>query len=322
VLAAALVMLACSISYAAYSWQFSSVREKDWRPLESKVNDVDRESKRLIADEEAALKKFKETKEHGDHLVNNLEGRKHWLEFLSAINGCLPKDDKPMPSTTDPAELRTIIMHRNQMLVTNLDSQQMEDVGRWFTLVKPWYHPVLDSPGAPPLSDPSSGAVSGGAATPGGNTGAVSSDGPSGPGMIVQLYGRHYHNADDDKEGEGAQYVRNTLIKALASKKMHDLGVSYPVLIKPEPISVHAIPIPSPKRKGSDAGLVGGDASATDEKIVDVHVKRFRFRVQFVWQPKSLADQVAPPAGTANTVSASPATVAPTTPPAAAPKKP
>ena len=94
----------------------------------------------LIADEEAALKKFKETKEHGDHLVNNLEGRKRWLEFLSAIDECLPKDDKPMPSTTDPAELKTAIMHRNQLLVTNLDSQQVDDVGNWFAAVKPWYH--------------------------------------------------------------------------------------------------------------------------------------------------------------------------------------
>ncbi|MEI8373415.1 MAG: type IV pilus assembly protein PilM [Planctomycetota bacterium] len=315
VLAAALVMLACSISYLAYSNQFSSVKERNWKPLESKVSDVDRESKRLIADEEAALKKFKETKEHGDHLVNNLEGRKHWLDLLSAVDECLPKDDKPMPSTTDPVELRKIIMQRKQMLVTNLDSQRVEDVGRWFTLVKPWYISVLDSPGSPPLGDPSSGAVSGSTATPGGNAGAVSSVGPSGPGLIVQLYGRHYHNADDDKEGEGAQYVRNTLIKALASKKMHDLGVSYPVLIKPEPISPEEIFIPGPKRKGGDAG--GADVSAGTEK--KVNVKRFRFRVQFVWQPKSLTDQVPPPAGAATAVSETPTTA---TPPAAAPKKP
>ncbi len=120
--------------------------ESAWKPLESNVTDVDRKSKKLKTEEDEALKKFKETKEHGDHLVNNLEGRKRWLEFLSAIDECLPKDqddkDGRCRSTTDPDALKTAIMHRNQLLVTNLDSQQVDDVGKWFAAVKPWYLPV------------------------------------------------------------------------------------------------------------------------------------------------------------------------------------
>ena len=61
-------------------------------------------------------------------------------------------------------------MHRNQLLVTNLDSQQVEDVGKWFAAVKTtWYYPVPGLPGAPPLGDAvGRAALPAAAATPGG----------------------------------------------------------------------------------------------------------------------------------------------------------
>ncbi|MGO9108787.1 MAG: type IV pilus assembly protein PilM [Thermoguttaceae bacterium] len=316
VAAAALVMLACTVSYTAHSMQFSAVKESQWKTLEDGANNVDRQSAGLIADEAAALKKFKETKDHGDHLVNDLERRKHWLEFLSAVNECLPKDDTPMPSTTDPTQLRTAIMHRKEMLITNLDSQQVDDVAKWFAAVKQWYSKIDGAPGAPPVGESSAGPAPGGAR-------GGSSAGPSGAGRIVQIYGRHYHNADDDVDGQ--MYVRNTLMKNLASKKMLDMGVSFPVLIRPGGVGPEEIVIPSPKRSGSDAGaappaglpmLGGGDAPSTDAKV---QVKQFQFRVQFVWQPKSATEKAALLADAASTVSPAPATVpGPTPRPAAA----
>ncbi len=335
VAAAALVMLACTISYTAHSMQFGTVKQSVWNPpqnpLESKVADVDRQSKALIADEQAALDKFKKTKEHGDHLVNNLADRKRWLEFLKAVDECLPKDAQAMPSTTEPDALTVAIMHRNQMLVTNLDSQQVEDVGKWFAAVKTWYLPVPDSAGAPPLGDASSAAAPGAAAPGGGPAPAGGGEGPAGPGLIVQISGKHYHNADD--EPDAAHYVRQTLIKALASEKMHAMGVSYPVLINPEAIGLEPIVIPSPKRRGSGPGdnkpaggmgpiIGGGDPGAAAGAEKTVQVKRFHFRVQFVWQPKSATDQAAPPAGGTTVASAAPTAASPPTSPAATPKKP
>ena len=44
----------------------------------------------------------------------------------------------------------------------------------------------------------------------------------------MQIYGKHFHNAKDQKE-KSSQYVYSTLLTNLASKEMHDLGVSYPV---------------------------------------------------------------------------------------------
>ena len=140
----------------------------------------------------------------------------------------------------------------------------------------------------------------------------------------MQIYGRHYHNADD--EDDGIQYVRKTLMKNLASQKMFDMGVSYPVLIKPGPILPAEIPIPSPKRRGDDTGAAlpaggmsgGGDAAtATEQKV---QVKQFVFRVQFVWQPDLARKKAALPANAAGAVSTATATTAAPTAAAATPR--
>ena len=147
VVAAAVLMLACTISYAAHSMQYGSVTEKpDWAPLESNAASVNSNSTTLVGDETTAMKKFAETKEKGDHLINNLSERDRWLKFMAAVNSCLPKDANPLPAITDQEVLRKAIMHRNQVLVTNLDSQPVEDTAQWFSGVKSWYFPIAGAP--------------------------------------------------------------------------------------------------------------------------------------------------------------------------------
>jgi type IV pilus assembly protein PilM len=333
VAAAAAVMLACTVSYAAYALQFNAVKEGDaknpvsWKAAEERATAVQGQSKKLQDEYAAAKKKYDDMKAKGDRLVNNLQNRKRWLEFLTALDKCVPpypgKDGKiqfePMPTGSDPDDLRKQIMHRNQLLVTNVDSQPVEDVGKWFGLVKTWYRPVPGQPGAPSLGDApaeaSPAAASPAAVAAGGAAAAAPADGPTGSGIIVQIYGSHYHNARDVVGG--APYVYETLIKALASKEMHDLGVSYPVLIKPAPNVNKDIVIPGPKRSGGAAtsgpigpgpmpigpppdgkGGMGGtaDSSGEDKKFT---AECFEFRVQFVWQPKSAGDQLAASAGAA-----------------------
>jgi len=322
VAAAALVMLACTVSYAAYAMQSRSVREAEWKTQENAAKSVVSRSSSVISNKDAALKKFLETKQRGDHLINNLDGRKLWLKFLSALDECPPRDDKAMPATTDRNELRNAIMQRNQMLITNIDSQQVDDVGKWFAATKQWYHAVPGAPGAPALGD-----APGGTPAPAGNA-APPANGPTGPGLIVQVYGRHYHNAEGAKL-DGAQYVIQTLITNLASAKMHDLGVSYPVLVRPEKIVAEEIVIPSPKRRpnagkpdGSGMGMGATDADSAAAADKPVIVSSFTFRVQFVWQPKLATDQMAQATGATTAAGAGPATIparpVPTVPPATA----
>jgi type IV pilus assembly protein PilM len=354
VAAAAGVMLACTISYTAYALQFNAVKPSLWDGAIQKADSVQGESKRLQGEYEAAKTKFDATKGKGERLVSNVQDRDRWLKFLTALNECLPpypgKGGKivvePPPSATDEKELKTQIMKRNQLIVTNIDSQQVDDVSKWFAVMKDkqWYRPIPGKPGAPdPGGTPAAAAVGAAAAT-------APSDGPTGPGTIVQIYGRHFHN--DPNGVAGAAYVYNTLLSALASQKMLDLGVSFPVLIKPETIDYEEIIIPGPKHDNGNApgGVVGGpmigpmgpgmDASGADSGEKHVTVHRFKFRVQFVWQPDKAAGKVsvpakstpaapatpATPAGAPVTappaVPASPAAVAPATPPAATPATP
>jgi type IV pilus assembly protein PilM len=313
VAAAAIVMLACTITYTAHSLHSATVRQSDWKTPEAAADSAVKKSGDLIKEEGDAKTKFDDIKKKGDHLINNLGGRKRWMEFLAAIDACLPEDKTEPPKTTDPEKLRDAIMHRNQLLVTNIDSQQIDDVGKWFAAVKNQYTKIDGVPDAPPASNPPSTPAAGGDAA------AATGNGPSGPGWIVQIYGRHYHNADN--EDEGVPYVQKTLLKALSSEKMREMGVSYPVLINPEAIVQEEIPIPNPKRQESDAaaaqsaggmGMIG-DAAPTADKEKHVQVKRFGFRVQFIWQPKSATEEKAPPpvvASGAPAGSAAPATAA------------
>jgi len=320
VAAAATVMLACAISYVPYALQYNGVKESGWSAAEAQVTGTKTRSDGLIKRADDAQKKLEATKGQGDRLVNNLEGRTRWLKFLTALDQCLPNDPRPMPSTTDPKALPSLIMHRNQLLVTNIDSQPVDDVSKWFALVKPWYRDVPGQPGAPPLSDAAGGAPVGPGTTAPGN-------GPAGPGTIIQIYGRHYHNAPDEKGG--GQYIYDTLLTKLASKEMHDLGVSYPVLIKNAQLDKEEIAIPAPKHKEGDAApgrTVGpmagpaGDSPTAEKKVM---VDRFNFRVQFVWQPKSASEQDAAAAGgnaTAGPTVRAPAPTTPAAPGAVAPR--
>ncbi len=176
--------------------------------------------------------------------------------------------------------------------------------------------------GHPPLTGSAAAVASSGSAS----AGAVApADGPTGPGFIVQVYGKHFHNAKDQKE-KSSQYVNSTLLTNLASKEMHDLGVSYPVLIMPAQIEKEKISIPGARRSdtpgvpfgpnqvhgpfGPGPIMPGGPAAnaADDENSVDVD--RFTFRVQFVWQePKSTAEQGAGTTGTVAAASAATSTM-------------
>ncbi len=150
VAAAALVMLACTISYTFHAMQYGSVKESQWKTLETAAEAVSNKSKAYIADEQASREQFNKVNEHGSHLINNLGDRKRWIEFLKELDTCLPTDNAEMPSSTDSnPDIEAAITARKQLLVTNIDSQQVDDVGKWFSAVnqKHWYQPIADAPG-------------------------------------------------------------------------------------------------------------------------------------------------------------------------------
>ncbi|MGA2031421.1 MAG: pilus assembly protein PilM [Thermoguttaceae bacterium] len=251
VASAATLLLACGLSFAGMAVSLSMVDDDPWKKAESHASQVAGTSSRLKNEFDTTLKEFLTTKQIGDHLVNNVEGRAKWLELLLAINQCLPRDRQPVKQIADSAQLH----------ITNIDCQQADDLAKWFAGVKKWYQPLSSEgspadpaaavaptapvppagpavPGVPPAAAPAAlpaGGVLAQAgppavppapgppglpapvpgAGPADQPGLTSEDqGPSGPGTIIQIKGYHYHN---EGENQGAEYLRRAFMKKLGS---------------------------------------------------------------------------------------------------------
>ena len=260
VAAAALLLLACSISYAAYSLALGTVAVDRWKPAESEAGRVIGEAGRLDSEHGQALNEFKSIDEIGQHLVSNVEGRVRWLELLKAVNACLPKSEVPPTSGEDeaaaasgendkkPKDWVKEISDREELYITNLDCQRTEDVSEWYSGVKQWDETApmetendggFADPGAAP-APASSPAPMGVPATPGNpggfGGGPAGFGGPSGSGDSGGGFGESpsygpkgpgwiiricgHHYHNKDRKNQGAQYVRNTLIENLRVRKV------------------------------------------------------------------------------------------------------
>jgi len=346
--AAAAIMLGCSASYAAYSLALNSVAPEKWQAAQTAAKTLKRNADNFKSEAEKAETDFKATDQIGQHLVSNVEGRVRWLELLKAVNECLPTSPALKPNQQLPP-----IPERRELHITNLECQQAEDVATWYAGVKQWDQTpptaaAKPADGAAP--DAAAGNAAAGNAAPANAAGAAAGTpaapanaaatpapnadgtpaegqetvvGPKGPGWIIRICGHHYHNAD--RNNQGAQYVRNTLIENLRKKKikipsdgpdgveevsLQDLGISYPVLINPLKVEPEEIVNPNADaptgaalragmpgnplgpggvRKKPPAGAEGEDSAAPST----IKLQRFDFVVHFCWQPKTASERQA-----------------------------
>ena len=237
VAAAALLLLGCAVNYAAHSLALGGVDAVAWAPAQQQASALRQTASRFGTERDQARTKFKDADEIGKHLVGNVEGRVRWLELLKAIDACLPAAVAPKPIDTK-AKNREIalaeeISRRQELHVTNIDCQQVDDMAEWLAAVgikeEKSPSPAGGNPagGSPAFGSPAFGGPAGGGPT-GGNTAfgspAASTDNPSGASAakrsawVIQIAGYHYHNENLDHQG--AQYVRETLIKALREGKV------------------------------------------------------------------------------------------------------
>jgi type IV pilus assembly protein PilM len=221
--------------------------------------------------------------------VGNVEGRIRWLELLKAIDTCLPYEPGKIEEKIDPAaakpdaakekiDLAKLISGRNELHVTNLECAHVDDVSAWYGAVKQYDQPSAPDANASPAAatsqapgGPASPSPVGGPAAPAAG-GDSASAGPTGPGYIVRLVGFHYHNAN--RNDQGAQFVRRTLIDGLRKKDlmlpvgdgsgamekvtMKELGVSYPVLVNPLSVKPEELVDPNaPTDAGSASPMPG-----------------------------------------------------------------
>lgn len=289
VAAAAALLLGFSLSFMGYSRALGVMAPQRYADAEQQAAQVVKQSQSLQQEKSAAESEYQATDQVGQNLISHVEGRLEWLELLRAINECLPRD----PEDQKPREIE----RRNELHIVNIESQYMQDLSQWFSLVQQWYQPPgsaggqagastegTGTAGAPGLMPTGSGPAETGlpagfgppAATAAGGT---SVQGPSGPGYVIQLTGYHYHNMPTAGAVQGAQYVRETLIRNLQTGRvllpkvdepgvewvtMEELGIGYPVLINPgRPYEVRVRPPTARFGSGMGAGMLGPGYSET-----------------------------------------------------------
>lgn len=318
--AAATFLLGCSISYAAYSLALGTVASSGWKDSETAASSLKREADRFKSDADKAVAEFKTTDLIGQHLVGNVEGRVRWLELLKAIDECLPNAPDEPNANEGNAQVSEAdrISKRKDLYITNLECQQVEDVSQWYAWIKQNQWDQSPDAAAKP-ADAAAGPATPAAPMTATGTSAIPGQegpvGPKGPGWIVRLSGHHYHNADpNNKDENGAQYVRATLVENLRNGKiklptddeevtLRDLGISYPVLVNPLRVDSETIRTPYSLpdvggARGGEMGALGAGARArpaaggADTAANDsIRLQVFSFDVHFCWQPKTATER-------------------------------
>jgi len=315
---AAVLLLAFFVQYLAYSLAVGTVAADTWKDSRTQASQLVAQASRLKNDDAQARSAFQSTNQIGQHLVGNAGGRTRWLELLKAVNVCLPtrknRDDSNI------ADLVDRISSRKELHVTNIDSQQKEDLSECYAAVKRFEETAPAAAGTTPNPPDQP--------NPAGS--------PKGPGWIIRIGGYHYHNQrthDPNFGSEEAQFVRDKLVNALRDGAvelpsgesgklemvtMQELGISHPALVDSLCVAARdvdvvipgadikvtddngAAPAPAPSpgpiilsrpRGGREPVVAAPPAGAAASEATTITLRQYDFVVLFFWQPKSPAER-------------------------------
>ncbi|MFM7249674.1 MAG: type IV pilus assembly protein PilM [Planctomycetaceae bacterium] len=301
-----------------------------------------RNSSSAVSSVEESRKKQEDAISQQQYLVRLADRRFQSIDMLRAVEALLPRDD-PQRVPEHPA-------YRNQLHIDAVDMQWYPDLATWFESVKPqWLETFpaeeVDEDAEPPAAPPEGGDA---VAPPAEKKWTAAEDpGPKGPGWVVELRGHHYHNEDKQKPSVGRQFLRETLAAGLlgitdevainagplagTTVPPADLGLSHPVIVSTDQITIQRIPglvLPGtakpeaaggpavaggppgvrgsvPPGVGADGppgpgGMMPGGFGAADE---GAPLRQYDFILQFAWkpvvpaEPKPAADEAGAPAG-------------------------
>ncbi len=133
VAAAAALLLGCGVSYFRH-WAALETVSLDKSPgssnsfymAKTNADAFIGEATQWKTEFEQAKEAFAKTDEVGQSLLQNVQGRARWLQFLKAVNLCLPRDDTP----ERPKE----ISKRNEIKVDAFECQWVDDLSAWYAV--------------------------------------------------------------------------------------------------------------------------------------------------------------------------------------------
>ncbi|HEY2838913.1 MAG TPA: type IV pilus assembly protein PilM [Pirellulales bacterium] len=326
--AAAALLLGCTISYFGYWRAWSSVRT-DASYFGPAITQVDAETKKVgdfKSAYEGAQTTFKKTAAVSSSLAIPDDRRTRWLKVLSAINASLPRD----PVGVAPPEK---LADRNMINLMAIQSQRVDDLGVVYADI----HDQFDKPDAPPPAPAAPAADAAAnedqAAAPAAEAAPapVEAAPPAGPGWVVELRCHHYHNPPGSLN-DGAQYVKNTMLKKLKEGKitlageagskpeeidLKKLGVTHAVLLPPQGKNEffvdpeYKLEKPRDSEKAGQAPAKaappGGIAAGNKGDVEFERAPRFDFLIQLFWADEPPKETAAAPTEDPDKPAAAPA---------------
>jgi len=281
----------------------------NWTSTAAKVETMSKKSSDLMSRDKNQLAELAHVKSLGEEVVGNGDRQVSWLEMMKAVLAAIPQDPRYEPGAMVNAK-DIPYLDREDMQIQYVESEYFPDLKAWFT------DPVKDNYVNDLMREAEAEPVDG---DPAPAPTAENVKGPDGAGWVIELGGYHYHNSGPGiKDGWGAAYVRNKLIKNLRDGQVtlpgengaptvftfEELGISLPVLISNQEVDrKNTIPNPNhpENMKGNRSGRAESDSAEAgepdkdEEKVsepLEFPAPRYDFVVQFVWQEKLLSQRL------------------------------
>jgi type IV pilus assembly protein PilM len=322
VAAVALLLLGCLIGYFGKWREWNSARPDDtWNQAFNSAKAATDAASAAKSDYDTAETQYKDWEKVGNDLAQINERRMLWAEMLKAVNDCLPRDPQG-PRKDELEKLKATEYEKYQstrdcIYVDSIDCQFFPDLGAWIaeaTKRENELKVAAAGGAAPGGADVADTAAQGPAATtptpdqsqaPGGDAGQGGAA-PSNAGWVIQITGHHFHN--DDKRNLGPTYVQNTLVKALNGKpdvelvddqanrikvSTKDLGIEHALIVSQERRVQDPAPYANPNIQQGGAGPLPGTEKTAGKQPATINLRRFDFKVQFAWKPKTLSQRKA-----------------------------
>ncbi len=237
---AAALLLGLATSAAGYGQAMQSVSEARFGEVESKSKEIDDYAKKLDKNYKAQTDANAGLIAQGQTLVSALDTRELWLEVYKAIDDCLPRDIDKQQDIED-------IKLQQRISLSSITTKRYEDLNTWYT------EQIATSDGRKLYLLP-----------------AEKETGPSGPGYVFTLQGKHHHDDGNSQKGWGIPYVVATLLNNLqqwevrpedqpVATPVRKLGISH-ATITYEPTTSEILYAPNSKSAGGAPLGVGGPA--------------------------------------------------------------
>lgn len=176
--AAAVLLCGISVSGFGQSGVERSVGEERWGETETKVGSFNTRVSTLKSSYETEKGNHAATRNKGEQLISNLDRRERWLSLYKALNEVLPYDEGDLNQNR--------INLQNRVKTRSVSVKREEDLSTWYsTLDDANTDSMLETDRRPPV----------------------------GPGYLITIQGYHYHEGVDSATSQGANYVRDKLVK-------------------------------------------------------------------------------------------------------------